>query len=223
MNHNHNYIPIPPPIFRVPANADQIRVSARHLHSYIIDASLYLGDWVDSLRHMADEPNNSMMGWRVFYDGMKGVDSTLNLNLAMFLIIRSSHCATGAVARVILAEGLLSASNGHIDDINQRLANYECLANRYSGYIYPLALHYFLRVDAPFEYWFDCQKKNLRLRCGRGYFRFLGSRRYSKENGPGQFYFDEFTAGRVIKATRTNRGEWASFYLRNPSSELVEP
>ena len=172
---------------------------------------------------MAYDPSNSVMGFRVFYDGNKGVDSTLNLNLAMFLIIRSSLCTTGAVARVILAEGLLGASNGHLDHIDLTLANFQCLGRRYPGYVYPLALHGFLRVWIPFESWFEVLKKKLRIRCGRGYYRFYGGKKYWNENGPGQLYFDEFTAERVIKATQTPRGEWASFYLSNQSSELVEP
>ena len=193
----------------MPPNAEQIRVSARHLYPYVGNNYPSLWEWVDSLRRVVDDPNNSIMGFRVFYDGEKGVNSTLNLNLSTFLIDNSSHYATGAVARVILAEALQGASHGHLDHINLTLAEYQCLGSRCPGYVYPLALHLFLRVQTPFEYWFDCQKKNLRLRCGRDYYRFCGGRSYWNENGPGELYFDDITAERVIKATQTFRGQCA--------------
>jgi hypothetical protein len=71
------------------------------------------------LRSMADDPSNSMMGYRVFDVGCTELD--LNLNLAIFLIIRSSFCPNGAVASVIIAEGLQAAAKGDIDYINRML------------------------------------------------------------------------------------------------------
>jgi hypothetical protein len=211
--YKQNYISIPPPTYCVPPNADQIRVKASLLYPYLGNDCPTLGHWVDLLSGMADDPNNLMKGFQVFYDGNKGVDSTLNFNLTNFLIFNTTHYATGAVASVILAEGLLGASHGHLEHINRTLAEYQFLGKLYPGYVHASTLHFFLRVHAPFEYWLDFQKKNLRLRCGRGYFRIDAGGIYWNEKGPGQIYFDEITAVSVIKATQTYRGQWASFYL----------
>jgi phage anti-repressor protein len=167
---------------------------------------------------MAAVPGFGASGYRLLTDSSGA--PLLNFKFAKHFAICASIAPKGAIARVILDEGLKAAESGDTNYINHALARYGNIG-LVVGLMHGRALHSFLTPNSVFEDWFAQQKQRLRLVYGRDYVRVSESggaatNLHRKDTGKGEIYFVEATAERTIMHDPSPRGMLASEYINNP-------
>lgn len=195
----------------------QILVRARLVYPYVAVPPVSFEEWEDSLHGMAANPSFFAMGFRLILNDSGSL--CLNIPMAMFFIIRASIAPKGAVARIILDEGLLAAEKGNLEYINHLLDKY-WKVGKIPGLVQARELHRFLCCETAFDDWFHEQKKRQLMKYERDYFRVDDTNAphakvLKRDNGQGEIYLGHDAAERMIMATPTPRGELASEYLRN--------
>jgi hypothetical protein len=195
-----------------------ISVCSRLLYPYVANDYVPLAAWEDSLHRMAAAPGFIASGYRLLTDSSGA--PLLNFKFAKHFAIRASIAPKGAIARVILDEGLKAAECGDTNYINHALAHYGNIG-LVIGLMRGRTLHSFLTPKSVFEDWFAQQKQHRRMVYGRDYVRVSESgvattSLHRKDRGKGEIYFVEAAAERTIMDDPSPRGMLAGEYINNP-------
>jgi len=198
-----------------PGDKGQPSVSASLLFPYLTNGHLSFKDWEYSLRRMAANPCFVSLGCRLLTDSNNALH--LNPQFATFHAIQASNRPQGAIACVILHEGLKAAKSGNITATTTTLALHSdiCLIPQL---VKARALHSFLAPQVVFEEWFATLKQQFKLEYGRDIVRVGDERGFSpkiywKNTGQGEMYFDTEVAKKVIMDDFSERGILVSRYL----------